>query len=262
MFESMKYPILLLVLNIVCPRSFCQQNISGDSLKKYSYTLLPLGNSELTNEGTGFFIQDKKGLYLVTAMHVFCEIDSSSQKVVCPFTFGITYTKSNGFIQFPIPKKNYTLADLNTDVIVIKMDNKWIGLVNTVNHFIVNDFDELGDVTIFGQGVERDASSMSFGSLNNIHLQSQTYRVIKQFTDSRTKHTDSIGSLIVSKDFKASQIYKGFSGSPVFIQKRNANSWELIGVLVSVGNIKTNSETQGYLRAVKLKYAINKINNY
>ncbi|MCK9404717.1 MAG: hypothetical protein M0Q26_15090 [Chitinophagaceae bacterium] len=229
--------ILVLLFLASCGQ---KNNISGDSLGRYSYQVFTIELKKAVMDfGTCFFIKRNDGLYLITARHIFIHCDSITNKQKYPYDIAQVYIPNSPQQMVPIPlnKPSDTCSCLSeekdADLTVIKMDNSLIPYVNSVEDFIAPPFKKLGDAEIYGQGLKADSQAIYFTDPHRIHIPSNTFEIIQRVGNIETKIIDSINYHFLSKTIKIGRWLKGFSGAPVFLQEYKTNKWRLAGVFVA-----------------------------
>lgn len=241
----MKYSLLLyLTFSIGC--SSAKQNNQtdkpSDSLKKYSYYIgfevvkfhsggmatISVGN------GTGFFIRQKDGLYLITAKHnvVPCE---NGEKLFLKNLFvwlqdrhGVPTEKvSIDPIQFLNLQCREQKND--TDAIAIKVI-KPIS-VYSIESFLSNIPTELNEVEMWGYPENKKDTSnrLDYELISNTLLPSGSYS-FETKQDSATKEIDWTNSYLVSRTSINNNSRSGYSGSPTFMKDKKTGKFVFIGL--------------------------------
>lgn len=246
-------------------KCFCQANPSpGDSLKKYSYSLLGFSNNPNVDFGTCFFINQNENLYLVTAKHTLYNCDTVTKKETAAFKYGIVFIPDPfNAIQFSIPLTIDTCFGIerDTDLLVLKVDKNLFKDVNTVEKFILPPFKILGDMEIFGQGMRTDSAFVGYDKQHHIYLSRNTFKVFTSMPILNNQYIDSIHYIVDMEKLRIDSWLKGFSGSPVFLQDYETKRWRLCGVLVQ-GLIPESKERNGSILVVKPEYIFKSIKRF
>ena len=262
---GMRYFLTIIIIAIaLC--SYCQDaEIPSDSLAKYSYTLLCFKNKNPQAVlGTCFFINFKGNLFLITANHVLYECDSTTnkQKRACDFVLIQMPGSDAGMADFKISDTNDTcIVDYkDKDFVILRMDNKWLSHVNTVEKFILPPFKNYAELEIFGQGLQSNDSFMRMESPHHIHLSKNKFTIYLNTPTPDSSYIDSVHYFVEAKEIKVGSWLKGFSGSPVFLKDADSKRWTLCGIFI--GGLYTVSEKlPGGLIFVKPEYFTRGINN-
>lgn len=209
---------------------------SEDSLSKYSYTIIGVNKSSDINSGTCFFIKNNRGLFLITAAHNFYRCDSSINKMIRKTLLGIIEVPGSPskILQVGVPEIFDTCLqyEKDTDLVVIKIGYLWAKYVNTVEKLIAPLPENMGDIVVFGQGIE-NKSSIKFMPNHKIIIPKGYYTMnhnAPNFFD--RNYTDWVHYFIQSDSLNLGSWAKGFSGSPVFVQDKNKNKWFFCGIFI------------------------------
>lgn len=258
---GMRAKILFVIL--VCSyNAYCQNPIIGDSLIKYSYTLLGFSNSPKASSGTGFFIKNNNVLFLVTAQHTFYDCDTIHHKHSPRVKYGVVYIPSPfNVFQFSIPEKSDTCLgqERDLDLLVIKLGNSIPPGINTVEEYLLPPFKKLGSIEIFGQGIRNDSSFVGFDMQHHIPIPKKSFTIYHSIATSDKNYIDSLHYVIDLKRLKIDDWIKGFSGSPVFLQNRKSKKWRLCGVLIQA-LLPIGENHNSALLAIKPEYIMEEIN--
>lgn len=223
--------ILLAVLGKAQDVSF-----PSDSLSKYSYTIVgQIGKSPELGMGTCSFYEKNGELFLITAKHVLYTCDSITTKQIPKFKIATVFIPTSiQFLQFKVPELNDScIVDYkDPDLFICKIEDKWIGKVNTIGRFVMPPLIKYGKITIFGQGMKRDSLYMGFDKQHNIELRPNTFKFYLNTPVPDSNYIDTIHHFIETKGISTGTWMKGFSGSPVFLQDKNLNRWRFCGVFV------------------------------
>jgi len=256
---------LLIFFAIGSFKSFCQESpLPGDSLRKYSYSLLGFSNSPNADFGTCFFVKQNDNLFLVTAKHTLYNCDTVAKKEYPAFKYGVVFIPDPfNTIQFSVPQTIDTCFGIerDTDLLVLKVDKRLFKDVNTVEKFILPPFKKLGDLEIFGQGMQIDSSYVGFDKQHHIYLPRNTFKVFTSMPIFNNQYIDSIHYIIDIEKLRIDNWLKGFSGSPAFLQDDETKKWRLCGVLVQ-GLIPASKERNGAILVVKPEYIFKSIKRF
>ena len=256
---------LLIIFIIGSFKSFCQESpLPGDSLSKYSYSLLGFSNSPNADFGTCFFIKQNDNLFLVTAKHTLYNCDTRTKKEYSAFKYGIVFIPDPfNAIQFSVPQTIDTCFGIarDTDLLVLKVDKTLFKDVNTVEKFILPPFKKLGDIEICGQGMRTDSSFVGFDKQHHIYLPRNTFKVFTSMPILNNQYIDSIHYIIDMEKLRIDKWLKGFSGSPAFLQDDETKKWRLCGVLVQ-GLIPDSKDRNGAILVVKPEYIFQSIKRF
>ncbi len=255
-----RYSVLFLLL--ACCSTVKSQNkgLPSDSLKKFSYTIfgtMVANGKAVLDMGTCFFLRKNGNLVLVTAKHVLYDCDSSTQ-IMTPKFRNASVFLPNGFefINFTVPeiKDTCVLYYKDPDLIVLSIDNKWMGKVNTVDKFILPPFRKFGRLTLFGQGMKGDNSTyLRFDEQHNIELKEKKFKFYTNTPTPDSTYLDTIHYFVETREVVSGSWMKGFSGSPVFLQEEKTKKWRLCGVFVQ-SLYKISDELPGGLILVNPNY--------
>jgi hypothetical protein len=165
------------------------------------------------------------------------------------------------FIQFKIPTLNDSciIEYKDPDLFVIKIDNKWLNKINTVDQFILPPFKKYGKLTIFGQGMKSDSSYTGFDKQHNIELKEKSFKFYTNCPVPDGNYIDTIHHFVETKQITVGNWMKGFSGSPVFLQDIKSKKWRLCGVFVQA-LYGISDELPGGLILVTPNYVLKSVN--
>jgi hypothetical protein len=258
----MKKVTLVALLFIKCFQCLSQSTpIPGDSLQKYSYSLMGFSNNPIADFGTCFFINNNNNLYLVTAKHTFYNCDTLLKKEYPRFKNGVVFIPSPfNAIQVAIPQTIDTCLGMerDLDILILRVDKALFKDVNTVEKFMLPPFDKVGDIEIFGQGMRADSISVGPEKQHQIYLPKNTFKIYTSMSNEENHFSDSVHYIIEMEKLRIDRWLKGFSGSPVFLQDDASKKWRLCGVLVG-GLIPESKEYNGAVIVVKPEYVMEAI---
>lgn len=236
---TLKYSIAVLLLFFI-RFSFGQQ--SADSLKKYSYlltadTILPLGLKGHA-QGTAFFIENNKRMFLICAKHTLSGCDNKNFKDErYPETIKLwTSKKAKNFsLNTKIIKDTAKCEPFvkDPDIIHYPISDKLYKnhYFSTINDYISDIPTESTELVLWGFSKNgSDTSSTLFLSyrynVDSTKLTSINDKLI----------IDNINYYITIQDKKVNDdFFIGFSGCPVFLKDTN-NKYAFIGLLCAVNN--------------------------
>jgi hypothetical protein len=208
----------------------------SDSLSKYSYTIFgQIGKTPQLDMGTCSFYEKSGNLFLITAKHVVYSCDSLTKKQIPKFEIASVFIPTDfQLLQFKVPALGDScIVDYkDPDLFVFKVENKWIGKVNTIGQFIIPPLKGFGKLTIFGQGMKGDSSYLRFDQQHKIELKQNSFKFYSNPPVPDSNYVDTVHHFVETKEITVGNWMKGFSGSPVFLQDKKSNKWRFCGVFV------------------------------
>ena len=182
--------------------------------------------------GTGFFINQNGKLYYATARHTFIKCDSLRMKEYSNYYDNAMIFLSSTrllIIHISKPKDSCKCLNINKypDVVVFEMEYGLASKINSVEDFMLPPFQSFGDAEFYGQGFTRDSSSFYFTNPHRTHLPAKTFEIGAFLGDSATMSIDSVDYYFFVTTIKFGSSYKGYSGSPVFLQDSLSKNVEL-----------------------------------
>ena len=216
-----------------------QKPISADSLEKYSYSFFTSKKKiPEVHFGTGFFLRQGSRLYFVTARHTFIQCDSTNKKEYYNgdyATIDLPTQSQTIPIELVKTKDSCNCLDLNRypDIAVFELGDSAAYKVNSAEEFMLPPFKSFSDAEMYGQGFVTESTGFYFTKQHHTHLPSKTFEILAFLGDSVTRRIDSVDYFFFVTTLKFGPSYKGYSGSPVFLQDSSSKKWRIAGIFTS-----------------------------
>lgn len=264
----------LLIILFLCPSCIIAQSCY-DSLTRYGYhifgnRLVPHTNDSMIEMkmfgGSGFFIRKNSRLFLITSKHVLSGCGENDKDPFQPDEMSIWVSNDNNpkVLRLDVKKIKDTSSclpmPLSPDIIVIEVKDTIAANVYSVEKYISSPYKKLHNSFIVGYpgiGGELAGLGLQYRAPSKIKLEYNTYSIVGQYTDSSMTKLDSINYYVFSDKIDFKENFKGYSGSPFFVQDKKTKEWRIAGILV--GQVYTNKNTYG-ITVCNIEFALIDVN--
>jgi len=221
-----------------------------DSLKKYSYLISGIVNDHSAIIGTGFFINNHKSVYLVSAAHVLTGWNALERKwnKDYPDTFFVRLIdKKTGddvlcsidVSTYKEKLKPFSIWD-KPDIFIYKIKNPSSYIIYSIENLIVdtivNYTDEINKV--FGYGFASYTRFTDFHSLLNLTptvIDASTVMKYDSIPNSRKNNLPDSMHFIITPVFPWKNNFgNGASGAPIFIYSEKGRRFIFGGVVIAI----------------------------
>jgi len=239
----MKYLFILFLLSKSNIAHSQFENITTDSLKKYSYLIY--GNKKLKiQNGTGFFIRYKGTLYFVTARHVITGCREEGEKIKYqPDTMNLL--NKHKLSSYPIYVKEIYEKSVcypqyvELDIEAFKIDSRWDLGINTVDSFFGNSLFEYNQFATWGFPFYNMVEGNQYDIMKEPILitgEVPDFWMTRPYADTSNTKEDTLNYLLHCKSIVINKNLGGASGSPVFLRNTTTNRWQIVGALIGAPN--------------------------
>lgn len=235
------------------------------SFREYSYNLMGVSNKEsnfVKSSGTGFFYENKSGLYLITAKHVITGCDYSKKDDNMPHFVNLFLPQLEDFINIYVKSIQDTAAcalpSIDLDVIAIKMPDSCKNRVKSIESFVTPPFNSLSSTQIFGFPWYLNTKSGHYEIMPSslVFMKEGTFLFGSEYADTILKQEDTLNYIVEANEMRLDSTIGGMQGSPVFVQDSITKKWRIAGILIAYQHLKTGKDA---FVVAKFEYALKKI---
>ncbi|MFP5041665.1 hypothetical protein [Parasediminibacterium sp. JCM 36343] len=246
---------------LICRASFSQED--AGSFRQYSYLLYGKGTNGIVTgsaAGTCFFVRKGGRLFLITAKHVLCGCGGGKKSEYYPDKLMVRRMGGMDTLAIDISRirDTATLMEpyLEPDVMAMEVPNDTA--ISSAERFLMPPFRKVGRLIACGysgSAVMREGQLTSPAEASLMSFPKDSY-LIGTAQDSASPAIDSLNYCIMPKGGASGIDFRGWSGSPVFIEDARSKKWRICGVFVA-----SSTQRQGIVFAAKIEYALQGISN-